>query len=814
MNKIRYDPSLIEEKWQAYWRENRIFKTPDNPDKEKYYLLEMFPYPSGNIHMGHVRNYSIGDVIYRYKRMRGFNVLHPMGWDAFGLPAENAAIKARIPPAEWTAGNIRNMKNQLDRLGYGYDWDYEINTSGVEYYRWEQLIFIRMLEKGMVYRKMSPVNWCGNCRTVLANEQVEGGCCWRCDGEVQPKNMEQWFFRITDFAEDLLAGCDKLPGWAERVKTMQRNWIGKSVGAEIDFELEGSGEPLSVFTTRIDTIYGCTFLCLAPEHSMAEKLASDKNEVLDFIERIKRQDSAARSGEDKEGIFTGRHATNPFTGQRIPIYIANFVLMEYGTGAVMAVPAHDQRDFEFARKYSIPVKVVIRPEGGNLSGKTISEAYTGQGTLAQSGVFDGMGNIAAIEVMVAHAEKAGFGRKKIHYRLRDWGVSRQRYWGSPIPVVYCDNCGVTPESEENLPVTLPTDIEFPADGQSPLPSLESFIHTDCPRCGGPGRRETDTFDTFVESSWYFLRFASPHYNQGPFDPEKVRRWLPVDQYIGGIEHAILHLLYARYFTRVLKKLGMVDLKEPFVNLLNQGMVIKDGAKMSKSKGNLVDPNRLMEKYGADTTRLFTLFASPPERDLEWSDECVEGAYRFLGRVHALVTAWAPRVLKEPEKPPVTGEEKALKRKVHRTIKKVTEDIENRFHFNTAIAAIMELVNLCYRMQSGGSGPSAEALRSIVLLLGVFAPHLAEELWETLGGHRSILQEPWPEWDEDWIDEDEIEIVVQINGKMRHKVTVGASAGEEDIRETILSEERVQKFIIDKEIRKTIFVPGKLLNIVV
>ncbi|MBU3936572.1 MAG: leucine--tRNA ligase, partial [Proteobacteria bacterium] len=653
---MKYDFKAIEDKWRAHWLENSTYTASEDPTRPKYYLLEMFPYPSGRIHMGHVRNYTIGDVVARYKRMKGFNVLHPMGWDAFGLPAENAAIKHDTHPAKWTYENIEYMKIQLQRMGFSYDWDRELATCNDKYYRWEQLLFIKMYEKGLVYQKVTTVNWCETCQTVLANEQVIDGACWRCDNAVLPREMNGWFFKITDYAEELLAGCDTLTGWPEKVLTMQRNWIGKSVGAEVRFAIENSDKALTIFTTRPDTIFGATFMSIAPEHPMALELSvgtPQEDAVKSFVERIKIEKQRQRPEDEieKEGVFTGGYCLNPFTGARLPVYVANFVLMEYGTGAVMAVPAHDQRDFEFAQKYGIEIKVVVQPEGDPIDPATMTQAHEGPGTLVGSGEFSTLSSEEAKIAITAAASEKGFGCQRTTFRLRDWGISRQRYWGAPIPMLHCAHCGVVPVPEKDLPISLPTDVQFDKTGKSPLHSLESFYQTTCPSCNGPARRETDTMDTFVESSWYFARYTSPRFTDGVLDKAKGDYWLPVDQYIGGVEHAILHLLYSRFFTKVLRDLGYLSIDEPFTNLLTQGMVIKDGTKMSKSKGNVVDPNDLVEKYGADTVRLFSLFAAPPERDLEWSDQGVEGAYRFLNRIYRLVdenlSVFSPATAKLP-----------------------------------------------------------------------------------------------------------------------------------------------------------------------
>ncbi|MDY6838870.1 MAG: leucine--tRNA ligase [Thermodesulfobacteriota bacterium] len=862
--ETKYDPKQIELKWQDIWQERQLFQVREDPDKEKYYLLEMFPYPSGNIHMGHVRNYTIGDVVARYKRMKGCNVLHPMGWDAFGMPAENAAIAHSVHPAKWTYENIETMKSQLKRLGFSYDWDRELATCQPQYYHWEQWLFVKMLERGMVYRKRSSVNWCQDCQTVLANEQVEAGLCWRCGNVVVQKELDQWFFRITDYADDLLEYCDNLPGWPDKVVTMQKNWIGKSVGAEIYFPLEKSGDHISVFTTRQDTVYGATFMCMAPEHPMVLKLSAgtpQEAEVRAFVERMARQDKAKRTSEDyeKEGVFIGTYCINPFTKRRMPIFTANFALMEYGTGAVMAVPAHDQRDFEFARKYDLEIVVVIQPEGATLDPETMTEAYVGEGLLVRSPPFDGLKNVKALDAIADYLQDKELGKRAINFRLRDWGISRQRYWGAPIPVVYCETCGVVPVPEKDLPVVLPEETHMLEGGRSPLPTLESFLTTQCPRCGNArARRETDTMDTFVESSWYFERYCSPRHVEGMFDKEAVRYWMPVDQYIGGVEHAILHLLYSRYFTRVLKDFGLVDYKEPFTRLLTQGMVCKETKKcpdhgflypeevvqregrptckhcgrpvevgriekMSKSKKNVVDPNLLMEKYGADTLRLFCLFAAPPERDLDWSDQGVEGAYRFLNKVWRLVSDHV-EVLKGIEPydggQELDGESKDLYRKTHQTIKRVTTDIDTRFHFNTAISAVMELVNTIQALRvdlcsdATGCAVLRFSLETTVVLLSPLVPHFADELWEALGHTGSVLEVFWPTYRQEAIEEDQILIVVQVNGKVRSRFQVSADTDEERIKAAALADERVVARLAGRPVKKLIVVQNKLVNIVV
>jgi leucyl-tRNA synthetase len=819
----KYTPKDIEQKWQQQWEENQTFAVTEDKGKQKYYLLEMFPYPSGRIHMGHVRNYSIGDVIGRFKQMRGFNVLHPMGWDAFGMPAENAAIQNKSHPAKWTYENMAYMRGQLKKMGLSYDWGRELATCDVEYYRWEQKIFLEMFAKGLAYKKTSFVNWCPKCETVLANEQVEDGNCWRCDSGVNQKELDQWFFRITDYAEELLECTNKLPGWPERVLTMQRNWIGKSYGCEIDFPLEGSSDAIRVFTTRQDTVFGATFMSLAPEHPLALHLTTPdrKGEVDAFIDKVKRTDRIKRTAEDfeKEGVFTGSYCTNPVTKARMPIYLANFVLMDYGTGAVMAVPTHDQRDFEFAGKYDLPLKVVIQPEGETLDPAAMTAAFTEVGILVNSGRFDGVRSDAAKEAIADFLQQEGIGKKTVNFRLRDWGISRQRYWGNPIPVIYCDACGVVPVPEQDLPVKLPMDVEFTGEGGSPLAKLDSFVNCSCPACGKPARREADTMDTFVQSSWYFLRYCCPDFVQGPLDRERVDYWMSVDQYIGGIEHAVLHLLYARFFTKVLRDLGYITCDEPFTNLLTQGMVIKDGAKMSKSKGNVVDPNALIDKYGADTARLFSLFAAPPEKDLDWSDQGVDGSYRFLNRIWKLVHERLGLIrsagLVDPAS--LTAEERTLRRSVHKAIKKVTEDVEERFHFNTAIAAVMELLNVLQDAAPAVAHNGAlmkEALESVVLLLAPFVPHITEELWQQLGHTTPLSETAWPEYDREAVVDEEVLVVIQVNGKLRSKLTVATGTDEDAIKTLALADEKVQPFIEGKQVRKVICVPGKLVNIVV
>jgi leucyl-tRNA synthetase len=860
----RYDPQAIETKWQQRWAATDLFKVEDDSAREKYYLLEMFPYPSGKIHMGHVRNYTIGDVVARYKRMRGFNVLHPMGWDAFGMPAENAAIANNTHPARWTYANIDAMREQLQRIGFSYDWSREIATCRPEYYRWEQWLFLRMLEKGMAYRKESFVNWCDPCQTVLANEQVEAGLCWRCGQQVRQKKLWQWFFRISDYAEDLLVHCDELPGWPDKVLTMQKNWIGKSLGAQIRFPIEGSEEVITVFTTRHDTVFGATFMCLAPEHPLVSELSREtpqEEEVRAFVDRIAMQDRSDRGLEkyEKEGVFTGAYCINPVNNRRMPIYSANFALMEYGTGAVMSVPAHDQRDFDFARKYGLDIVVVIDREDDPLDAATMTEAYSQDGIMVNSGAFDGMANRQAMEAIATYLDDHDMGRKTVNFRLRDWGISRQRYWGAPIPVVYCEDCGAVPVPEDELPILLPENVDLLEGGRSPLPDLEGFRQTVCPKCGREdSRRETDTMDTFVESSWYFERYCSPRCATGMFDKAAVDYWMPVDQYIGGVEHAVLHLLYSRYYTRVLAAFGLINYKEPFTRLLTQGMVCKETVscpehgflfpddvqeqngnhtcrlcgqrvhvgrveKMSKSKKNVIDPNTLLKQYGADTTRLFCLFAAPPERDLEWNEQGVDGGYRFLNRVWRLVWRWLDRIdgvaAFDGDDALLAPPMRALFKKVHQTTYKVTHDIEDRFHFNTAISAVMELVNMfsgeaIQPTSDEEAGVIRFGLERIALLLSPIVPHFSEEIWELLGHAPSILQTPWPSYREEALVRDEWVIVIQVNGKLRSRLTVDAGTDRAVIEEMALADERTRKFVGDKPVRKVVVVPGKLVNIVV
>lgn len=828
----RYDPQSIEEKWQKLWTERRSFSCDPDSSRPKYYVLEMFPYPSGNIHMGHVRNYSIGDVVARFRRMQGYNVLHPMGWDAFGLPAENAAIKHNIHPAKWTYANIDNMRAQLKRLGYSYDWRRELATCHPKYYKWEQQFFLRWLEKGLVYRKKAPQNWCPQCHTVLANEQVEEGRCWRCDTPVEQKELTQWFFRITAYAEELLDDLKKLEGgWPDRVLSMQRNWIGKSTGAEIVFPLDGRDGEIKVFSTRPDTVFGVTFMTLAPEHPLVDSLIKgreNEKEIRAFIEKTRNMDRLDRQSEalEKDGVFTGAYCLNPFTGRRIPIWLGNFVLADYGTGAVMAVPAHDQRDFDFARKFGLDMIVVIQGEGEKLDPATMKEAWTAPGVMVNSGEFDGTPNEEGKGLIIDALKKMGKGGKTVNWRLRDWNISRQRFWGAPIPVVYCEECGMVPVPEKDLPVLLPLDAQPLPDGRSPLPHLDSFVNTTCPRCGKPAKRETDTMDTFVESSWYFARFTDARNEDQAFNKEALSYWLPVDQYIGGVEHAILHLLYSRFFTKVLRDFDFYpsDLSEPFRNLLTQGMVLKDGSKMSKSKGNVVDPTEMINKYGADTVRLFCLFAAPPERDFDWSDTGIEGSSRFLNRVWRLFGELRPclsavKACASSDSCADNHAARELRLREHATVKKVGEDIGNRYQFNTAIASIMELVNELYlskdELISTAEGKEAlsSAMATVLTLLYPFTPHLCEELWEDLGHQSSLSDESWPQWQESALKRDMVTVVIQVNGKLRGKIEVPADASREDVEKLALADEAVLRHTEGLTVRKVVVVPGKLVNVV-
>jgi leucyl-tRNA synthetase len=822
----RYDFKSVENKWQTAWENESSYQVTEDTSKEKYYVLEMFPYPSGRIHMGHVRNYSIGDVVARYKRLRGFNVLHPMGWDAFGLPAENAAQKHNTHPARWTYENIDYMRAQLKQLGLSYDWRREFATCSPEYYRWEQKLFLEMYEKGIVYQKVTTVNWCETCQTVLANEQVIEGGCWRCDELVQPRKMNGWFFKITDYAEELLAELDHLPGWPDKVVTMQKNWIGKSTGLSCDFAVENSSEIVSIFTTRPDTVFGVTFMSIAPEHPLLQTLITDtgrEDQINSFVDQIleEKRSQNLQVEPEKKGIFTGRYCINPFNQMKVPIYVANFVLMEYGTGAVMAVPAHDQRDFEFASKYDLPIVPVVVPDDHTLAPDTMTEASTIPGNLIESGTFSGMDSIEAQSAIIEYAGSQNFGCAHVTYRLRDWGISRQRYWGAPIPMIHCASCGVVPVPLEDLPVTLPEDKDISSDECAPLSLRPEFIRTHCPECGEEARRETDTMDTFVESSWYFARFTCPDSDDTPLDRKKSQYWLAVDQYIGGVEHAILHLLYSRFFTKVLRDLGYLDIGEPFTNLLTQGMVIKDGAKMSKSKGNVVDPDQLIKQYGADTVRLFSLFAAPPDRDLEWNAQGVEGASRFINRVYRFISTF---VLSDPDETS-TGDsnsksDKLLYRKMHQTIRKVTTDIETDFHFNTAISASMELFNVLLSLsdasKSDRSSPAAirKNIKTLLILLYPMVPHFCSEMWFVMGFAESINEQSWPDWDEEAAREDQVTIVIQVNGKVRSRIEVDANISDEMLEKKAFDDENTKRFIEDKPIKKVIVVQKKLVNIVV
>src|SRR6266446_323971 len=823
MSEYNFDE--IETRWQQRWAEGRTFEVTEDPARPKYYCLEMLPYPSGDIHVGHVRNYCITDVVARYKRMRGFNVLHPIGWDALGLPAENAAIKRGVHPEKWTRENIAQMKRQLQRLGFSYPWSREIATCDPEYYRWNQWFFLRMLERGIAYRAMAPVNWCPNDKTVLANEQAEGGVCWRCHGPVEQRDMEQWFLRITAYQDQLLDDMAKLPAWPERVLVQQRNWVGRSPGAEVDFPVEGA-EPIRVFTTRIDTIYGATLLVLAPEHPRVDALLAGGSDAAlrkTLVARLRAQDRRARlEGQvEKEGVFTGRYATNPFNGEKIAIWVGNFVLKGYGTGAIMSVPAHDQRDFEFARKYEIPIRIVIQPEGPPLEADELPAAYDGPGRLVNSGEFNGLASEEAIPKMAAHAAARGFGKATVTYRLKDWLISRQRYWGTPIPVVYCAKDGMQQVPDAELPVVLPAEAPFTGEGGNPLEKVPSFVEAKCPRCGGPARRETDTMDTFVDSSWYFYRYLSPRKDDGPFDPSVVRYWFPIDLYVGGIEHAILHLVYSRFWTKVMRTLGLVAIDEPVTRLFPQGMVHKDGEIMSKSKGNTVAPDDVVAKHGADTLRLYVLSVAAPALQKKRSEGHIEGSFRLIQRVwrlldrHADVLAREPRGRVAPAE--AGGAARDLRRKVHQTIQRVTSDIE-RIHLNTAVAAFHELVNEIYRLeaevaQGPGRAVLREALETLILLLNPFTPHVCEEMGRRLGRAEGLVRAPWPVADEAAAREDAVELAVQVNGKVRGRITVPREAGEEAVRGRALEEPRVAEMIKGKEVVKVVVVPGRLVSVV-
>lgn len=823
----KYAPHDIEAKWQKYWEENKTFKVEIDKNKPKSYVLEMFPYPSGNLHMGHVRNYSIGDVIARFRTMKGYDVLHPMGWDSFGMPAENAAIKHGIAPKKWTLENIANMTRQLKQLGLSYDWDREVATCKEDYYKWTQWFFELFYKRGLAVKKESAVNWCDTCNTVLANEQVIDGKCWRCDHTVQKKNLSQWFFKITDYADELLKDLDLLEGWPERVRTMQRNWIGRSEGLEFIFEIPSLNDKVAVYTTRPDTAFGVTFMALAAEHPLLERICENNpkaEEIKAFCDKVRNQSEIERtsSESEKEGIFTGVYCINPFTGRKVEIWVTNYVLYDYGTGAVMGVPTGDQRDWMFADKYGIDKIVTICPVGKELKLEEMTCAYEEkEGMLVNSGKFTGMEMHEAMSAIMDEAEAQGFGKRRVNYRLRDWLISRQRYWGAPIPIIYCPHCGEVLVPEEELPVRLPEDVDFNAGAKSPLATSESFLHCKCPKCGADAVRETDTMDTFLCSSWYYLRYTDPKNTEMPFDKDANMYWGPVDQYIGGIEHAILHLLYSRFFLKVLRDAGLVDYDEPFSNLLTQGMVIKDGAKMSKSLGNVVSPEEILEKYGADTARLFILFAAPPERELEWSDKGVEGSFRFLNRVWRIVYAFLPEIEKKVTNYDVaalTEADKDLRRVLHGTIKKVTADIDVRFNFNTAISSLMELVNALYAYKKAVAAPNAglvyEATSALVKMLAPFVPHMCEELWDgAFDPTASVHTQSWPEYDEDALKVDNIEIVLQVNGKVRGRLVVPAAATKEELEKIAMEDANVKAHIGDATVRKVICVPGRLVNVV-
>lgn len=824
--KDKYNFEEIEKKWQQVWSDEHAFKTVDDETKEKYYVLEMFPYPSGKLHMGHVRNYSIGDAIARFKKMKGYNVLHPMGWDSFGLPAENAAIKNGIHPAIWTDSNIAEMHKQLAGLGFSYDWDREVATCKDDYYRWMQWLFIQFQKKGLAYKKENPVNWCPSCRTVLANEQVVEGCCERCHTPVTKKHLSQWYLKITDYANRLLEDLDTLDGWPNKVKLMQKNWIGKSTGAQIRFAIDGTDRELEVFTTRCDTVYGVTFMVMAPEHPYVTELTKGteyEQATNDYIEECTHKSEIERVSltKEKTGVFIGNYCVNPFNGKKIPIYISDYVMMDYGTGAVMAVPAHDQRDFEFARKFGLDIVPVVDVEDPAVDLNNLESAAPAEGRLINSGEFNGMDNLKAIPRIIDLIEDKRIGQKTVNYKLRDWLISRQRYWGCPIPMVYCEDCGWVPENEKNLPVKLPTDIEFTGKGESPIATSKTFIETICPCCGKPARREIDTMDTFVDSSWYFLRYCDPKNTEKPFDKQKADYWMNVDQYIGGVEHAILHLLYARFFQKVLADLGLVTATEPFRNLLTQGMVIKDGAKMSKSLGNVVSPEEIQKKYGADTARLFILFAAPPEKELDWSDAGVEGSYRFLNRVYRLVYEYVTDIRDADsatgELVVSTSEDRVLNYQLNKTIKKVSEDVGGRFSFNTAISSIMELVNELYKYKQldNVNMPLLDrAVKSMILVLSPFTPHICEELWSELGEESRVFEAAWPEFDESALVLDEVEIIVQINGKLKDKLTMSKDASNEELEKAARSSDKVKEVVGELSIVKAIIIPGKLVNFVV
>ncbi len=822
----RYDFASIESKWQTKWAEEKLYQVTEDNTKPKYYCLEMFPYPSGNLHMGHVRNYSIGDVIARFKTMHGYNVLHPIGWDSFGLPAENAAIKHKTPPAKWTTENIANMNRQLHAMGLSYDWDREVTTCLPEYYKWTQWFFLQFYKKGLAYKKGASVNWCPGCQTVLANEQVVDGLCERCDSVVEKKSLEQWFFKITDYADRLLKDLDKLGGWPNKVRVMQENWIGRSEGAILRFNVQETDDQIEVFTTRPDTVFGLSYMVLAPEHPLVEKLIAGTEyeaDVRAFIKDVQQMTEVERSSTEleKKGIFIGAHAVNPADGKVVPILVGNYVIYEYGTGAVMGVPAHDERDFLFAKKYNLPITIVVMPEGKELRVEDMTEASKESGIMVNSGQFNGMKNEDAKKAIVDYFAQQGMGEMKVNFRLRDWLISRQRFWGAPIPIIYCDHCGTVPVPEDQLPVLLPHDVDFKPTGESPLKYMEEFVNTTCPICGRPARRETDTMDTFVCSSWYYLRYTDAHNDNMPFAKDKVDHWMNVDQYIGGVEHAILHLLYARFFTKVLYDMDLISVDEPFQNLLTQGMVLMNGSKMSKSKGNIVSPEAIIGKFGADTARLFILFAAPPERDLEWNDQAVEGCYRFINRVWRFVYDYVQgtdgKLVDYSSLGELSSKDKDLRRLVHTTIKRVTDDAGTRFNFNTAISAIMELVNGLYQyreLPDCNKAVMAEAVDTLILVLAPFIPHVTEELWQAVGHDNSVHKQQWPVVDEQALVADEVTVIVQINGKVRDKIVMPINVDKAEAEKIALSQPKIADMVAGKVIKKVVVVPNKLINIVV
>ena len=827
----KYNFSEIESKWQKKWDQEKAFKVTEDPNKEKYYVLEMFPYPSGKLHMGHVRNYSIGDVLARYKRMKGFNVLHPMGYDSFGLPAENAAIKNGTPPADWTYANMDEMNRQLKELGLSYDWDREVATCKPEYYRWMQWIFIQFYKMGLAYKKDNPVNWCPSCQTVLANEQVVEGCCERCKSPVTKKSLSQWYFKITDYADRLLSNLDTLPGWPDKVKTMQKNWIGKSHGAQITFKIEGFDKDMDIYTTRADTLYGVTYMVMAPEHPYIADLVkgteyeADVNAYIEKAQHMSDIDRTSTSNE-KTGVFIGRYAINPINNKRVPIFISDYVLMGYGTGAIMAVPAHDTRDFDFAKKFDCDIIPVVDPGNPDIDLNNLTEAFVAEGTMINSGFLDGMNNKDAIAAMIKHVEEQGFGKETTNYKLRDWLISRQRYWGTPIPMIYCEDCGWQPEKEENLPVMLPTDVEFTGKGESPIATSKTFQNAVCPCCGKPATREIDTMDTFLDSSWYFLRYTDAKNDKEAFNKEKADYWMNVDQYIGGVEHAILHLMYARFFNMALYDLGLVSTEEPFKNLLTQGMVTKGYtndkgeyivAKMSKSLGNVISPAEIIDKYGADTARMFILFAAPPERELEWSDKGVEGSYRFINRVYRMVYDFSVKYNVTNDSYEIKNEaDKNLNYWMNYAIKKVSDDIGLRFNFNTAISTIMELVNQMYKYKEGEVNEAlyGAAIKNLIIMLAPFIPHVTEEMWEHLGLEGSVHDSQWPSFDEKALVKDTVEIVVQVNGKIKEKLNIAGDLSREEMQEVAMADESVKALVEGKNVVKVIAVPNKLINIVI